>query len=49
MLMNRQAQELSDQIRALDVMIIERDDYRDMVSEWLAGKAGLQQSSIGFD
>jgi len=42
-------QELSDQVRALDVMILERDDFEEMVKEWLSGCAGLTQSSIGFD
>ena len=34
---NARVQELSDTIRALDVMILERDDYIEIVEEWLRG------------
>ena len=34
---NPRVQELSDTIRALDVMILERDDYIEIVEEWLRG------------
>jgi len=32
------AQQLSDYIRALDVMIVEKDDYNEMVNNWIEGK-----------
>eukprot|EP00656_Telonema_subtile_P000384 TRINITY_DN10179_c0_g1_i3.p1 TRINITY_DN10179_c0_g1~~TRINITY_DN10179_c0_g1_i3.p1 ORF type:complete len:315 (-),score=74.03 TRINITY_DN10179_c0_g1_i3:217-1161(-) len=42
-------QELSDLIRAMDVMIIEREGFEQTVKDWLGGRAGLAESSIGFD
>ena len=32
-------QELSDMIRAMDVMILEREDFQDLVMEWLNASA----------
>ena len=32
---NAMVQHLSDTIRALDVMILERDDFEEIVQEWL--------------
>ena len=34
--MDSQLQQLSDKIRAIDGMIVERDDYVEIVEEWLA-------------
>eukprot|EP00658_Telonema_sp_P-2_P061109 TRINITY_DN4986_c0_g1_i8.p1 TRINITY_DN4986_c0_g1~~TRINITY_DN4986_c0_g1_i8.p1 ORF type:complete len:411 (+),score=102.99 TRINITY_DN4986_c0_g1_i8:182-1414(+) len=40
-------QVLSDTIRGLDVMILERDDYVTTVREWIAGRHGANKSHHG--
>lgn len=37
----KDAQQLSDYIRGLDVMIVERDDYVEFVHDWVEGQCSL--------